>query len=127
MLDVLEDIIKSRIINSQEVNCFDGKSAYMIRKLYKAYYCNPRHLPDSTLSRINKDLTLLQIPHTDIRRGNKETVEREISLYQGFYPRGSETQGFIKHSLFMRHIADFIGSMTDEFATSQFQKLYYPK
>ena len=124
MLDGLEEIIKSRIINSQEVNCFDGKSAYIIRKLFKAYYCNPRQLPDSTISRISKDLTLLQIPHTNIRRGNKKTVSTEIALYQGLYSQGAEIYGFIKHSLFMRHIADLIGSMTDEYARLQFEKLY---
>lgn len=126
MLDSLEQIIKNRVINSQEINCFDGNAAYIIRKLFKAYYCNPRQLPDNTLSRINKDLELLNIPHIDIRRSNKDAVATEILLYQGNYPYGAEAHGHIKHKIFMRNIADLIGGMTDEFARSQFKKLYLP-
>ncbi|VBB04982.1 deoxyguanosinetriphosphate triphosphohydrolase [Lucifera butyrica] len=126
MLDSLEQIIRNRIINSQEINCFDGNAAYIIRKLFKAYYCNPRQLPDNTLSRINKDLELLNIPHIEIRRSNKDAIATEILLYQGNYPYGMEAQGYIKHKIFMRNIADLIGGMTDEFARSQFKKLYLP-
>ncbi|WP_442891451.1 deoxyguanosinetriphosphate triphosphohydrolase family protein [Dendrosporobacter sp. 1207_IL3150] len=124
VIEKIEEIIKTRIINSQEVNCFDGKSAYIVRKLFKAYYSNPRQLPDNTIRRINKQLNVLGINYTDIRKGKKDDVEEEIKVLQGTASSGNEANDFLKHSIFMRNIADLIGGMTDEFAKSQFQNLY---
>ncbi len=124
VLDKLEEIIKSRIINSQEVNCFDGKSAYIIRKLFKAYYCNPRQLPDNTIKRINKELKLLNIPYVDIRKGKKDDVESEIRIFQGLQSSENDAQDFAKYNIFMRSITDLISGMTDDYANAQFQNLY---
>ena len=124
MLDKLEGIIKLKIINSQEVNCFDGKSAYTIKKLFKAYYENPRQLPDNIINRINRELKELGIEYADIRKDDKEKVGREINIYKGFNQGDKEEIAFIKQKIFMRNIADYIGGMTDEFANKQFNKLY---
>ncbi|SDF82704.1 Phosphohydrolase-associated domain-containing protein [Sporomusa acidovorans] len=124
VLENIEEIIKTRILNSQEVNCFDGKSAYIVRKLFKAYYSNPRQLPDNVIRRINKQLNVVGIDYIDIRKGKKDEVEAEIEILQGIASSGNESNDFLKHSIFMRNIADLIGGMTDEFAKSQFQNLY---
>ena len=50
----MELFIENRIINSYEVNCFDGKGEYIIRQLFKAYYKNPKQMPQSQLKILEK-------------------------------------------------------------------------
>lgn len=50
----IELFIENRIINSYEVNCFDGKGEYILRQLFKAYYENPKQMPQSELRILEK-------------------------------------------------------------------------
>lgn len=50
----MELFIENRIINSYEVNCFDGKGEYILRQLFKAYYKNPKQMPQSQLKILEK-------------------------------------------------------------------------
>lgn len=50
----MELFIENRIINSYEVNCFDGKGEYILSKLFKAYYKNPKQMPQSQLRILEK-------------------------------------------------------------------------
>lgn len=50
----IEDYIKNRILNSYNVNIFDGKAIYIVRQLFKAYYTNPRQMPKETLDKLSK-------------------------------------------------------------------------
>ncbi|WP_094227771.1 dGTP triphosphohydrolase [Methanolobus psychrotolerans] len=52
----LEKVVKHRILNSYEVNKFDGKSRFIIRQLFKAYYTNPHQMPSYVLGRLAKEL-----------------------------------------------------------------------
>jgi len=54
--DELEALVKNRILNSYEVNKFDGKSRFIIRQLFKAYYTNPLQMPSYALSRLEGNL-----------------------------------------------------------------------
>lgn len=54
--DKLEALIKNTILNSYEVNKFDGKSRFIIRQLFKAYYTNPLQMPSYVLSRLEGNL-----------------------------------------------------------------------
>ena len=54
--DKLEALVKNRILNSYEVNKFDGKSRFIIRQLFKAYYTNPLQMPSYALYRLEKNL-----------------------------------------------------------------------
>ncbi len=45
----IEDYIKNIILNSYNVNRFDGKAKYLLRQLFKAYYTNPRQMPEESL------------------------------------------------------------------------------
>lgn len=49
---IIESYIKRKILNSYNVNRFDGKSTYIIKQLFKAYYTNPRQMPEHTLIRL---------------------------------------------------------------------------
>lgn len=73
----LELFIENRIINSYEVNCFDGKGEYILRQLFKAYYKNPKQMPQSQLKILEKmikknsekygELKINGIPSTSIK------------------------------------------------------------
>lgn len=124
VVDKLEEVINLQVINSQEVNCFDGKSMYIIKKLFQAYYNNPKQLPDHTLRRIQRELKEMNIPTVDVRKGKKKEVDREILIFKGVICTENRKEDFLKQKIFMRNIADFIGGMTDNYANSRFKELY---
>lgn len=45
----IEQFIENRIINSYNVNRFDGKAKFIIRQLFKAYYENPKQMNKTQL------------------------------------------------------------------------------
>ncbi|MCZ3367254.1 MULTISPECIES: dGTP triphosphohydrolase [Methanobacterium] len=51
--DEIEYYIKNRILNSYNVNVFDGKAIYIVRQLFKAFYTNPRQMPKETLDKLS--------------------------------------------------------------------------
>jgi dGTPase len=72
----LEKIVKYRILNSYEVNKFDGKSRFIIRQLFKAFYTNPRQMPSYALERLAKQLKR----NCDIYAINLKNEGEHISL-----------------------------------------------
>lgn len=52
----LEEYIKYQILNSYNVNRFDGKAIFIVRQLFKAYYSNPRQMPKETLDKLSQRL-----------------------------------------------------------------------
>lgn len=54
----IEKFIRSRIINSYKVNRFDGKSQYIVRQLFKAYYDNPLQMHEEVLKKIENAIKL---------------------------------------------------------------------
>jgi len=87
--DKLESLVKNRILNSYEVNKFDGKSRFIIRQLFKAYYTNPLQMPSYVLSRLEGNLKrkadtckikllLEKINTTEMKDINFKTMDRAI-------------------------------------------------
>lgn len=50
----IENYIKNQILNSYNVNRFDGKAIFIIRQLFKAYYQNPRQMPKYRLKMLSR-------------------------------------------------------------------------
>ncbi|WP_083804477.1 dGTP triphosphohydrolase [Methanobacterium lacus] len=48
----IESYIKNQILNSYNVNVFDGKAIYIVRQLFKAFYTNPRQMPKEQLNKL---------------------------------------------------------------------------
>lgn len=48
----LEKYINYQILNSFNVNRFDGKAIFIVRQLFKAYYTNPKQMPTDTLNKL---------------------------------------------------------------------------
>lgn len=53
---IIEDFVEKKIINSFNVNRFDGKGKYILRQLFKAYYENPRQMPKNQLKILSINL-----------------------------------------------------------------------
>jgi putative nucleotidyltransferase with HDIG domain len=62
-LDLFEKFYKDLILKSESVEKNDGKSAYIIRRLFKGYLSNTHQLPDKALERIWKDIKPHFIPN----------------------------------------------------------------
>jgi dGTPase len=101
--DTISKYINNKIVNSYHVKRFDARAVYIIRQLFKAYYANPRQMPDNVLGKLNSGLKELSRIHggvealpdeyeeneekreavnileTDLRSGSPKQVERLIS------------------------------------------------
>lgn len=65
----LEQYINNSILNSYDVNRFDGKAYFIIRQIFKAYYANPRQMPKEFLELLSYRINT-----------NKDTYKCEIKL-----------------------------------------------
>ena len=61
----IDEFVETRIINSFNVNRYDGKGQYLLRQLFKAYYENPRQMPRKELVSLVKNIkkTMDSFPH----------------------------------------------------------------
>ena len=61
----IDEFVENRIINSFNVNRYDGKGKYILKKLFKAYYENPRQMPRKELVNLVKNIkkTVDSFPH----------------------------------------------------------------
>jgi len=118
--------LKNRVLNSFIAQSMDGKSNYIIKRLFKAYLSNPQQLPDKTIisfynnynenifnSYINKKG---ELPSTAILVGN---LRNELKTDHSKNYNNNE----YKCSL-LRTICDYISGMTDNFALNQYELLY---
>jgi len=121
--------LKNRVLNSFIAQSMDGKSNYIIKRLFKAYLSNPQQLPDKTIisfynnynenifnSYINKKG---ELPSTAILVGN---LRNELKTDHSKNYNNNE----YKCSL-LRTICDYISGMTDNFALNQYELLYGTK
>ena len=65
--DSIEEFIERRIINSFNVNRFDGKGKYILRQLFKAYYENPLQMPRSQLKILSDNLKVVRHEYPDMK------------------------------------------------------------
>ena len=81
----IESYIKTQIINSYDINKSNGKSKYIIRQLFKAYYKNPLQMPHYTLKRLEKKLVQNSKTCTIIIKNNSSSEKRleDISFKYG--------------------------------------------
>lgn len=105
----LRSFIDNEILNSYTVNRMDGKAKYIVRQIFKAYYENPRQLPDVTLEKYHE---ISGIPY--IRKiASKSVTEKTL-------------QEMKRDPAFIRLICNHIAGMTDKYALEEFEKLYLP-
>ena len=105
---------------THDVQRSDSKGKYIIKNLFEAYYTNPQQLPDTVI--INTYRTFHKNEKSDIDyMGDigeiRHKFESDITSYRG---SGQDN----KDICLMRMICDYIAGMTDNFAISEYEKLY---
>lgn len=65
--DILNNYIENRIVNSFNVNRFDAKSNYIIKRLFAAYYENPKQMSKDSLRRLNEQILFNSKEYYDIQ------------------------------------------------------------
>ncbi|MEJ8554249.1 dGTP triphosphohydrolase [Tepidibacter sp. Z1-5] len=179
--DKVDKYISNRIVNSFEVNRFDGKAIYIIRQLFKAYHTNPRQMPTYVLERMQErikkncekyyDIKIkpkdkaISISEIKFKSSSREELnilidilklnlnfnklicpqcfatnenffvkdalnEEKISMINKCNSKlNSEHEEFLKclienNYVYLSSICDYIAGMTDNFAKSEYNKLY---
>lgn len=131
--------LKHAILDSYEVQRMDGKSAYVIRRIVRAYKSNPQQLPDKWINRLIKVEIKRQFSDTydkDIKPVVQRVVDTRCGLEDSMNWAPYECRNVLhqlcedEHTepmvfpLMMRIIFDYVGMMTDTFAWSEYRLLY---
>lgn len=109
--------LKNRILNSFEVQRMDGKGRFIIRRLFKAYITNPRQLHDSTIYFVFR---LFNSEH----KVWAQTTETDLGEMRNNIDSPSLKANPRFQISLLRAICDHIAGMTDNFAISEYKKLY---
>jgi len=120
VFEKLIDIQKHFVINNQKIDRENGKSRFILRRILKAYLTNPRQLDDSVLKKYTKICELdglkKEIQKMNVKTKNIRYLDSKIfELYR---------EEIISDNHFQRILCDYVSSMTDVFAVSEYQKLY---
>lgn len=125
MVNYLEKIISKKVLNSSEVTRFDDKSRRIITELFKAYYHNPKLLPDSTLQRIYIEIRKVSQDVIDFRASDPKIVAKELQSI--CYGQSSNEKIVDKRKILVRSITDYIAGMTDNFAINEYKSIITSK
>ena len=126
-------VISKKVINSHEVARFDDKARKIIAELFKAYYCNPKILPDGTLMRVYRDIKKISNNVIDFRNGDPKLIANElksICFNELFDEHGNINQNselLIKRKIIVRNITDYLAGMTDNFAINEYNLIFESK
>lgn len=107
-----------------DVQRSDSKGKYIIKNLFEAYYTNPQQLPDSALRNLYKilrDNDYKLEPEEDCFRIESAKLRKAIFKAVRSIIDNEDINYDI---LIMRSICDYIAGMTDNFAISEYEKLY---
>ena len=130
--------LKHSILDSYEVQRMDGKGAYIIRKLFRAYLSNPQQLPNEYVNRFikvelgrNLDRDKLEQLKNILRIELKDNYTENINVWKDYECREvlriistNNELSRMTYDALIRVIFDYIAGMTDSYATSQRIDLY---
>lgn len=109
--DKFKEFLKNEILNSYTAQTMDGKGAFIVRRLFKAYMANPSLLPDDAIRAFYKSSRHKGYNTIGEMRGNINSLRNTDS----------------RRNALMRTVADYIGSLTDANAYNQYDRLYGTK
>ncbi|HMM38272.1 MAG TPA: dNTP triphosphohydrolase [Desulfovibrio sp.] len=109
--------LRDTILNSHRAQRMDGKGSYLIERLFKAYYTNPRQLHDSTILSVynminNKNETIGSISKPKLG-SYRNSIASSLSRSDPCFEKKLR-----------RAICDHIAGMTDNFVIEEHSRLY---
>lgn len=120
IIDRFKSKLSTLVLYTHDVQRSDSKGKYIIKNLFEAYYTNPQQLPDTVIRNIYR--TFHKSEEIDIDyMGDigeiRHNFESDITSY-----RSDRLDD--KDICLMRMICDYIAGMTDNYAISEYEKLY---
>lgn len=128
----IEKLVNKRVIADSEVAKFDSNADIVIKKLFEAYYKNPKLLHSGTLRKIYVDMLCSDSEDVansaiDLINGNLAVVRQEIReiTTEEITDITDDKQKvlFEKRKILIRNIADYIAGMTDSYAKKEYEEL----
>lgn len=126
----LKKIISKKVLNSSEVSRFDDKARRIIAELFRAYYNNPKLLPESVLHRLYGEIRKVSDDIIDFRASDPKIVADELkSICFADVPTDASENSSAdetimkKRKALVRSIVDFIAGMTDNFAINEYNTI----
>jgi len=104
------DFLKNTILNSYQAQKMDGKSDYIIRKLFSAFITNPQQLPDTKIIQLSS--TFCNIENMGI--GEMREAIKKL-----------DWSNKLNYTSLVRISIDYIAGMTDSYAIHKFRQLYH--
>jgi dGTPase len=114
------DFLRNTILNAHRAQRMDGKGSYLIEKIFKAYFTNPRQLHDSTIIAVYNRLKKRRDTTGAISKILLGEYRKEIASATSRSNTGFEL-------VLMRAICDHIAGMTDNFVMEEYSRLYGDK
>lgn len=134
----LGNALKYGILDSYEVQKMDGKGAFIIRKLLRAYISNPQQLPDEYIVKLIKIELKRNLKHEEfdqvfrkIAQDVGDDYNENIDIWKVYEYR--EALRIIKsdaclekiiYGTLLRVVFDYVAGMTDTYAEQQYKELY---
>lgn len=128
----IEKLVNKRVIADSEVAKFDSNADIVIKKLFEAYYKNPKLLHSGTLRKIYVDMLSSENERVansaiDFIDGNLKVVGQEIKEITTDVITDildeEQRELFEKRKILIRNIADYIAGMTDSYAKKEYEEL----
>lgn len=120
IIDRFKSKMSTLVLYTHDVQRSDSKGKYIIKNLFEAYYTNPQQLPDTVIRNTYRTFHKGETADIDYMGDIGEIrhkFESDITSYRG---DGLDN----KDICLMRMICDYIAGMTDNFAISEYEKLY---
>ncbi len=115
-----QKFLYNRILDSEQAQKMDGKSHYVIRRIFKAYLINPHQLPDTAIINIYCNLCDIE---TVMERG--KTKSMVVGKYRNQLKDDLiRTASYKFQANLVRSIIDYIAGMSDDFPLYQYEVLY---
>lgn len=133
----LGESLKNSILDSYEVQRADGKGAYVIRKLVRAYLTNPQQLPNKYINRFikvelprslgSKSETFIQnvIQELDMHYPENVNIWKDYECRETLKAICKNADWFAtSYNALLRTVLDYVAGMTDSYANKQYDELY---
>lgn len=120
IIDRFKSKMSTLVLYTHDVQRSDSKGKYIIKNLFEAYYTNPQQLPDTVIRNTYRTFHKNEKSDIDYMGDIGEIRHKFESDITSYRESGQDT----KDICLMRMICDYIAGMTDNFAISEYEKLY---
>ena len=121
---MFENLIKSSVHHSKDVERMNSKGAYVLMKLFEAYYSHPQQLPDGPILHFMVDIN--SATNREIAKYRTKDLAKAVGMgeVRTDFDEVLNNPKTLFSCLLMRRICDHIASMTDRYAIEEYNNLY---